>query len=123
MPHDYYIWIETVIQYIDAAGFLQCIIEGEKPKRKYNKEPTDYDFEVAYGLNDEIRDYDRKILFQNGVWLANQYGKLRIQRICYKNRIPLDSIISVFKFKNGYLNNVKYLTSSSINVKYLLANK
>lgn len=107
MGCDYYIWIETVIQYIDASGLLQCIIDGEKPKRTYNKEPVDYDFEVTYSLNDEIRDYDRKIMYENGIWIANLHGKMRIQGLCYENKIPYDSIISVFKFKNGYLNNVK----------------
>ena len=102
MGCDYYVWIDTVIQYIDSSGNQQSLIEGNTPQKRYNKKPEDYDFETVYTLNDEIRDYDKKILFENSCWFCLEYGKLRIQKICSKNKIPFDSIISVFKFKNGY---------------------
>ena len=102
MGCDYYIWIETVIQYIDSSGCQQSVIEGEKPQKKYNKKPDDPDFERVYTLNDEIREYDKKVLFENGYWFCLNSGKIRIQDICNRKKIPFDSIFSVFKFKNGY---------------------
>lgn len=103
MGSDYYFWIETVIQYFDQNGILQSVIEGDIPKRAYNNYPSDPDFEEIYTLNSAIRDYGRRVLFENGKWYCLDKGKIRIQGICYKKKIPFDSLVYVFKFKNGYL--------------------
>lgn len=102
MGCDYKVWIETVIQYIDESG-LQTVIEGETPQRKYEQYNGDPDFDAPYTLNDEIRDYGKKVMLENGVWFCLHAGKMRIQEICYYKKIPFDSIVSVFKFKNGYM--------------------
>ena len=101
MVCDYYVWIETVVQYIDQSGTLQSVIEGTRPKRKYRR-VSDPDFDEPYTLNHEIRDYGRKVMFEGGTWWCLPAGKLRVQGICYSKKIPIDSLISVFKFKNGY---------------------
>jgi len=98
----YYVWIETVVQYIDSNGYPQCIIQGEEPIKKYTIQPSDSDFETPYTLNDEIEEYDRRILYEYGMWRCLPKGKLRIQKLCYKHKISIDSVVSVFKFKNGY---------------------
>ena len=107
MRYDYRVWIETVIQYRDEYGIIKSVIEGDKPQRKYNTIKGDPDFDLdcdrPYTLNDEIREYDRKIMFINGSWHCLPDGKMRIQRICYERKVPFDSIVQVFKFKNGYL--------------------
>ena len=103
MGCDYRIWIETVVQYRDISGIIQSFIEGEEPQRKYNQYNGDPDFDLPYSLNDEIRDYGRKIMFENNVWFCLPAGKMRIQGICYERKISFDSLVSVFKFKNGYL--------------------
>lgn len=107
MRCDYRVWIETVIQYMDETGKLQTLIEGDKPKRKYNTFKDDPDFDIdydtVYTLNDEIREYGRKVLLENGIWYCLPAGKIRVQGICYERKIPFDSIVQVFKFKNGYL--------------------
>ena len=107
MGYDYMVWIETVVQYRDESGLIKSVIEGDRPQRKHNTFMGDPDFDLdcdrPYTLNDEIRDYDRKILFQNGIWYCLPAGKIRIQGICYERKIPFDSIVQVFKFKNGFL--------------------
>ena len=103
MGCDYRIWIETVLQYIDESGALQSVIEGEPPQRKYNTMKGDSDFDAPYSLNDEIRDYGRKVMLENGIWFCLSAGKMRVQGICYERKIPFDSLVRVFKFKNGYL--------------------
>ena len=103
MGCDYKVWVETVIQYLDESGATQTLIEGEQPKRKYNVYSGDPDFDLPYSLNDEIRDYGRKVMMENKVWFCLPAGKMRIQEICYERKIHFDSIVSVFKFKNGYL--------------------
>ena len=103
MGCDYRVWIETVLQYSDESGVLQSVIEGEAPQRKYNTINGDPDFNAPYTLNDEIRDYGRKVMYEDGIWFCFPAGKMRIQRICYERNIPFDSLVRVFKFKNGYL--------------------
>ena len=102
MGCDYRIWIETVIQYRDASGMIQTEIEGEEPQRRWNIYPHDTDFEEVYGLSQEIREYGKMVLYQDGAWYCLPAGKMRIQEICYKRKIPFDSIVYIFKFKNGY---------------------
>lgn len=102
MTCNYYCWIETVIQYIDEAGLKQSIIEGGEPRQRHVNEKYDSDFETSYGLNEEIEDYGKKVLYTNKVWYCLPRGKLRIQGICYSKKIPFDMIVDVFKFKNGY---------------------
>jgi len=102
MGCDYRIWVETVIQYRDANGIIQSEIEGEEPQRKWNIYPEDTDFEEVYNLDAEIREYGKKVIYQDGVWRCLPQGKMRIQEICYERKIPFDSILYVFKFKNGY---------------------
>jgi len=102
MGMEYYIWVETVIQYLDQTGAIQYSIDGDRPKRKWNRPTTDADFERDYGVNDEIRDYGKKVLYEDGAWHCLPEGKMRIQRLCYERKIPFDSILYVFKFKNGY---------------------
>jgi len=103
MGCDYNVWIETVIQYTDESGAIQTVIEGETPQRKYDVYKGDPDFDLPYTLNDEIRDYGKKVMLENGVWLCLHHGKMRIQEICYYKKIPFDSLVYVFKFKNGYM--------------------
>jgi len=101
MGCDYYVWVETVIQYVDTDGFIKSVIEGTSPKRGWIYY-GDTDFDKPYGLNDVIRDYGRRVMFESGSWYCLPAGKLRVQGICYSKKIPIDSVISVFKFKNGY---------------------
>ena len=102
MGCDYYFWIDTVIQYTDSANIMHTYIEGTPPRRAYNMYPRDQDFEVVIGLNDEIEIYGKKTMFEDSVWYCLDVGQLRIQKICYNKKIPIDSLVSVFKFKNGY---------------------
>lgn len=102
MVCDYYFWFETVIQYFDSEGNVQSYIEGTIPRYGYNKYPRDRDFEYVIKLNDEIEAYGRKVMFENNVWYCLDTGKLRIQEICYKKKIPIHSVWCVFKFMNGY---------------------
>ena len=101
MGCDYYCWIETVVQYLDASGVQQSAIEGEEPKRRYVSY-GDPDFNKPYGLNEEIADYGKRALYENGAWVCLPSGKLRIEELCYAKKIPFAMITSVFKFKNGY---------------------
>jgi hypothetical protein len=102
MGCDYYVWIDTVIQYIDSSGNQQSLIEGSERQKRYNIISSDPDFEKDYTLSVEIEEYGKKVLFENGVWYCLENGKIRIQEICCEKKIPFDSIISVFKFKNGF---------------------
>lgn len=103
MGHNYYCWIETVIQYLDTERNLQSVIEGDQPQKGYNYYSSDPDFEEKRTLNTVIKEYGRKVLFENGTWYCLDAGKIRIQGICYNKKIPFDSLVCVFKFKNGYL--------------------
>ena len=103
MGCDYKIWIETVIQYNDESDALQTFIETQTPERKYEYYTGDPDFDKPYSLDDEIREYGKMVLLENGVWLCLYIGKMRINEICDINKIPFDSLVSVFKFKNGYM--------------------
>lgn len=103
MGCDYYIWLDTVIQYIDLSGTLQSVIDSDKKCKRYIREPHDWDFEEPYGINDEIREYGKKIMFEKGAWYCLPCGKQRIQEICTDKQISFDSIVTVFKFKNGYV--------------------
>ena len=102
MGCDYYIWIETVIQYLDADGKQQSFIEGTERERGYTTYFEDPDFDEPHDLNYQIKKYGKKPMFENGIWYCLDSGRLRIEDICLENNIKIDSIISIFKFKNGF---------------------
>lgn len=100
IPH-YKVWIETVIKYRDSRGELHVHLDGNQAFNAY-----DPDIESPHNtMEDEIQIYGKKTLFSNSIWQCTKLGKDRIQAICIKEYIPINSIELVYKHMNGTLKN------------------
>jgi hypothetical protein len=110
----YYYWIETVIEYKDPISDTTSIFI-EDVDRKYWERGFDYswccphdpDFEEAppedQALRTEIENYGRKVLYETSVWKCNTDGRKRVEELCRIHDIPFDTLIFVYKRKNGKL--------------------
>ncbi len=109
MGCDYYTWIETVIEWIDASGNFNTFIDKpdfEQYNRHYDGYRADYDPDVEdppkTNLEIEIENYGEIVLFENGTWLCKEAGKRRILQILNDNHIPIEGLRKVFKRMDGY---------------------
>ena len=108
MGCDYYTWIETVILYRDASGNSCQYVDKpafEQYDRRYRMGTGSYDpdFESPPDeLDQAIRYYNTKLLFNDGEWLCNETGKARVIVICDKQKIPVAELVRVYKQMNGY---------------------
>ena len=108
MGCDYYIWLETVIEYTDADGAAKTYTERGEYERRYTYgDPyahLDPDFHIIPKrdpIKDEVAEYGIKNMFRDGDWVCQPAGRDRIERLCEENEIPISSITRVFKRKGG----------------------
>jgi hypothetical protein len=118
MDYVFYTWIEDIIEYEDGSGnivkLLLPIHESSYVDYSYSLivnhyyDPDFYDIDFYHDirenpLQDLITNYDKKILFKDGIWWCNTSGKKRIEDICAEYSIPFHfmKIICIFKQMNG----------------------
>ena len=106
MGCDYYTWIETIIVYKDLSGTLQYFVErGMMEKHYEDLSHIDTDFKLPPSpkqiIDEDIRIYGKKFLYTAGLWICHYNGKMRIYELCETNNIPINSLVEVYKKKNG----------------------
>ncbi len=108
MGCDYYIWLETVIEYTDADGAAKTYTERGEYDRRYTygdpNENLDPDFHIIRKrdpIKEEVAEYGTKDMFRDGQWVCQPAGRERIEVLCNNNEIPVESITRVFKRKGG----------------------
>jgi hypothetical protein len=109
MGCDYYIWLETVIEYTDAEGAAKIYTERGEYERRYTygdiNQHLDPDFDVIRKrcpMKGEIAEYGIRDMFRNGQWVCQPAGRERIEALCEENQIPVTAITRVFKRKGGH---------------------
>ncbi len=110
MGCDYYTWLETIIEWKDLSGNLHIYIqtpEFEQYERHYRWSDSTYDADFEDPpqrdeLKEMIWSYGEKIFYENGVWECKEAGKNRILSILDTKKIPLTSVLRVYKQMNGY---------------------
>jgi hypothetical protein len=111
MGCDYYTWVETVIQYVDASNNQQEYIEKpafDEYERNYadgyySSYDPDFEDPPEYPMYSDIRRYGQKDMYINNTWICKPHGKSSIEAICEEQKIPIDKLTHVFKRMNGYL--------------------
>ncbi len=108
MGCDYYIWLETVIEYTDADGSAKTYTERGEYERRYTygdiNQHLDPDFDVIRKrcpMKEEIAEYGIRDMFRNGNWVCQPAGRERIEALCEENQISFSNVTRVFKRKGG----------------------
>jgi hypothetical protein len=108
MGCDYYTWVQTVVVYRTSAGSVRTfkpVVSMDEYDRHYDYEndSRDSDFEEWIDML-EVRkkEYGKKVLFADGAWTCTQGGRSRIEHLCEKNEISVESLIEVYKILDGY---------------------
>jgi hypothetical protein len=109
MGCDYYTWIETVIVYKDLSDNRCEFVEEvdfDDYKRNYDYSSGSYDPDVEdppeNPLERDKRLYGANYLYCNNMWVCKEAGIQRVKGLLEEQKIPLDSVVEVYKRMDGY---------------------
>jgi len=106
MGCDYYTQVVLEVIYLDGDGKQQTMIEYEERQSHYIWDRSyDPDMEEPKSTNDleeAIKEYGKKILYENKTWKCTAHGRERVENLCASNKVPIDSIISASKYLSGW---------------------
>lgn len=113
MGCDYYTYVLTRIQFTNAGGHLQTYEEKGDSERHYYHfcdevdsdidEPINWAQKKEEALDQECERYGQRVLFADGEWRCQPAGKDRILALCAERKIPVESLVRVYKVKSGHL--------------------
>ncbi len=106
MGCDYYTQVVLEVIYLDADGKEQSVTKREERQPHYiwhkSYDPDMEEPKYKNDLDEAIKDYGVKILYENKIWKCTAHGRERVENICASNKVPIGSVICAKKYLDGW---------------------